>query len=110
MAKPKKDDPAPDDIASVGEPIAEVPAAADPRDAEIARLKAENETLRAGSLAAYPPATYRVSLLDGPTAVVRCGPEEHPYEAFKRLTGVRSSIHPPEITRVADDAAVGIVR
>lgn len=83
----------------------------DPRDAELAALRAENERLRASAGPVYAAGKrYQVSLKDGPTAVVECGPTEHPYEAYRRLTGVLGSTNTPEIRDAPDDAPLGIVR
>ena len=35
---------------------------------------------------------------------------EHPFDTFKQLTGVQSSIHQPEITRADPDEPLGIIR
>lgn len=93
-------------LAPPAEPGADEP---DPRDAEIAALKAKVSSLEAGTPAPVP-GRYRVSLTDGPTAVVECKDSEHPYEAFQRATGVRSSQHAPEIVRVPDGTPLGINR
>lgn len=91
--------------------------AADPRDAEIARLRAELAA-RDGRVAELEAAAgdgfeagrrYRVALEDGPAAVVECRPGEHPYEAYKRLTGVRGSVHVPEVSP-ADGEAPGLLK
>lgn len=84
-------------------------ATEDPRDAELERLRAENAALRAAAGPVYAGGRrYRVSLRDGPTANVQCGPGEHPFEAFKRQTGVLNSVHAPEIHEAADDAPCGL--
>lgn len=82
----------------------------DPRDAEIARLKAENAKLRARAEGAFEHVArkYKVSLKDGPAAVVECEAGEHPFEAFKRATGVISSQHAPEIHPQPEGARCGI--
>jgi hypothetical protein len=82
----------------------------DPRDAEIAALKAENAKLKAATagFAAAPGGKYKVRLLHAPTAVVQCEPGEHPWDAYKRLTGVISSENSPQIGPAPDDARVGV--
>jgi hypothetical protein len=81
----------------------------DPRDVEIAALKAENARLKA---AGAPPhaggGKFRVALRDGPAAVVQCEPGEHPFEAYRRATGVINSQHAPEIHARPDDARCGV--
>lgn len=120
MAKAKKDDAAPppkrdgeagdahgfEDLAPVGE-VSDAPPAADPRDAEIAALKARVAELEAAGPPAYAPGKYRVELPDCRPAVVEPAEGEHPWDAFRRLAGVVSSTHQPAITRAADDAACG---
>lgn len=85
-------------------------APADPRDAEIERLKAELAAAKASGSAGYPAGQkFRVTLTGGATAVIQPREGEHPFEAYKRLTGVINSIHTPEITPAPDDAACGVV-
>ena len=85
--------------------------ATDPRDDELARLRAENAALKAAKApAVFAASRYRVSLHDGPTAVVECEPGEHPFEAYKRVTGVTSSQHAPVINAAAETEPAGIVR
>lgn len=108
MAKAKSEP-----VAFEAEPefLGEEPAAApvaDPRDAEIARLKAEVEALKASpAAAALTGGRFVVAIKDGPKACVECNPGEHPYDAFMRLTGVQGSIHAPEIAKAPNDAPLG---
>lgn len=128
MAKKRPDDaplpPAAEDITAVGDaPEGDGPDSppADPRDAEIAALRAmladrdaELEKAKAAGSAASPASPagqkFRVSLTGGCTAVVETRAGEHPFEAYKRLTGVINSIHTPVIQPAPKDAACGVVR
>ena len=104
MAKAKDTAPPPDDIQPV-EP------AADPKDAEIERLRAELAAAKSATPPVYAGGKkYKVSLKDAGVAVVETRPGEHPWDAFRRVSGVLSSIHQPEITEAGDDATCGHVR
>lgn len=81
----------------------------DPRDAELAALRARVAELEARPAAAYS-GRYRVSLEGGPTAVVECREGEHPFDAYRRVTGVINSIHAPEVAKARADAPLGVVR
>lgn len=78
------------------------PAMADQESAaaEIARLRAENAKLRAASgLVDYAPGRrYLVKLKDAVSWVVEPAPGEHPYDAFRRVTGVLASVSQPEVS------------
>lgn len=101
-------DPAPvESEPTATEDAPEVEDVADPRDAEIARLRAELAASRGPTYEAGRK--YRVSIKDGPTAIVQPQEGEHPFEAFKRLSGVLKSDHAPEVQPAADSAKVGIV-
>lgn len=78
--------------------------------AELERLRAENAALKAGRGpgAELAGRKCRVELKHGPTAVVQCNPGEHPFEAFKRVTGVISSEHSPVIHEAAADERCGV--
>lgn len=92
MAKAKTD---PADDITPADSAAELAAL----KAQLAAKDAELERVKAGP----PPQTfapgkrYKVSLHDGPTAVVEPEPGEHPWDAFRRKCGVISSIHQPTI-------------
>lgn len=82
----------------------------DPRDAEIERLKAELAAAKAAQGPTYAGGKkYTVALKDGPKAVVKCEPGEHPWDAYRRVTGVINSVNPPVITEAHDAAECGIV-
>lgn len=115
MAKKKDETPAADDITEVGDETPPALPTPDHRDQEIAALKAmlaERDATVAAMKAASPPVyaegkKYKVTLQDAGTAVVQCGPGEHPWDAFRRLAGVVSSVHTPSITEAPDDAECG---
>ncbi len=76
--------------------------------AELATLRAEREALLAELAAAkarvsaaepLPPGRYLVQLKDAPAWVVEPEPGEHPFEAYKRVTGLIRSPHTPTVTR-----------
>ena len=71
--------------------LASVQAELDAARAEIAALRAAAGPSRA------PGKRYRVSVKDGPTAVVESKPDEHPADAFRRVCGIISSSNPFEI-------------
>jgi len=107
--KPAASTTGPADDVTPADFAAPTPAAADPRDEEIARLREENARLKAAAPREYAGGRkYRVSLPDGPAAVVEPRPGEHPFEAFKRVTGVRSSQHEPAIEEAEADARCGV--
>ena len=74
-------------IAELERLLAEAQAIKDAQAAELAAIRSGNATFTPGQ-------RYKVSVKDGPTAVVEPNPGEHPHDAFKRVTGVQSSIHP----------------
>lgn len=122
MAKRKDDTPpAVEDVTPVGDPGGDAapPAAPpDPKDAEIAALKAmladrdaEIERAKAAGGASYPAGQkFLVSLTGGCAAVVQPRDGEHPFECYKRLTGVINSVHAPEVRPAPADAKCGVVR
>lgn len=77
------------------------------RDEEIARLRVRVAELEAGA-AVWAAKKYTVSIPDGPTAVVAPEPGEHPFDAFKRATGVLATPHAPQISPAGDDVECGI--
>lgn len=111
MADPKKPTPpaAPkppaDDITPVVTDVA--PAAAGPTVADLERQIADLKASHAAEVdrlkaASGPPVflagkNYLVTIPDGPAWVVAVGPSEHPYECYKRATGVTGSQHSPTI-------------
>lgn len=111
MADPKKPTPpaAPkppaDDITPVVTDV--IPVAAGPTVADLERQIADLKASHAAEVgrlkaAAGPPVflagkNYLVSIPDGPAWVVAVGPSEHPYECYKRATGVTGSQHSPTI-------------
>lgn len=111
MARNRFDPPASDDVTPadlggndrVAELEAQLAAARAERDAHAAELA----RVKAGPLpfAAQPGQRFLVKLTDSPSWVVEPDPGEHPWEAYKRATGVQSSIHTPEIHPT--DAPVG---
>lgn len=105
MAK-KKDDAAADDI----QPVEAEAAPVDPKDAEIAALKAELAAAKAGGPVYAPGKKYKVELKDAGAAIVQPKDGEHPWEAFRRHTGVISSVHQPVITEAGDEAECGHIR
>lgn len=94
---------APDDVRAAGDAQADELTALKARLAELQADRdakaAELEKLKAGTAPAFGGGgRFRVSLKDAPSWVVECEPGEHPFEAYKRETGVISSIHAPVIT------------
>ena len=63
-------------------------------------LEAENAKLRAASgLVDYAPGKrYLVKLKDAVSWVVEPAPGEHPYDTFRRVTGVLASTSQPEVS------------
>ncbi len=77
----------------------------------MAELREENARLKAAQPAGFAAGKkFTVSIHDGPKAVVRPEPGEHPFEAYKRVTGVLNSVHAPVVVEAPDDAPLGIVR
>ena len=115
MAKNKTlaDVPPADDIQPADGFAAEPVAETAPAD-EVAQLKARIAELEAAAKAEKPagmaPGRYRVTLPDGPSAVVECDHLDHPFEVFKRVAGVLNSVNAPEIVRVKGDTPLGVVR
>jgi hypothetical protein len=69
--------------------------------AELERLRGENAALKAATPAApLAGKWYQVSLKNGPKAIVQLQAGEHPFDAYKRKTGVISSIDPIESSEV----------
>lgn len=87
------------------------PGEVDPRDAKIAALEAELAAAKAVNAdpGIAAGSKFLVKLKDGPVAVVECKANEHPFEAYRKLTGVISSVNAPEITATNSEATVGIV-
>lgn len=116
MAKSKKSTAAVEDVREGFVPAASFDAGieradeVDPRDAEIAALKARVAELENAPAGLYKPGRYRVSIPDGPTAIVEPAAGEHPFDVFKRVTGMISTIHAPEIAAAGSDEPLGVVR
>lgn len=67
--------------------------------ARLAALESENAGLKSAAPPAFPPGRrYLVTLRDAPSWVVEPQAGEHPWEAYRRATGVISSAHTPVIT------------
>jgi len=74
---------------------------------EVERLQKELKAAKAKAGIEYEPGKkFRVSLKDSGTCVVECKKGEHPWDAYRRLAGVISSIHQPTIEEVEDPDAV----
>jgi hypothetical protein len=65
-------------------------------EAELARLRSENEVLRSGKPSFTPGRRYRVSVKGGPASIVEPNPGEHPHDAFCRVAGIQRSDSPFE--------------
>lgn len=80
--------------------------------ADLKRLEAENADLKTTAAAAskvYPAGKkYKITLRDAPTVVVETRPGEHPWDACKRICGILSSIHAPEISEAAEHEENGV--
>lgn len=75
--------------------------------AEIARLRAENERLK-GLSGDLSGGRFTVSIKDGPTATIEASPGETPERAFFRVLGIHSCPHRPEVQKAAADAPLGL--
>lgn len=99
---------APTAVLEDDEPTTEEAEGESPEE-ELARLRAENAALKAARGPSFEGGRkYRVSLKDGPVAVVECAPGEHPFDAFKRVTGVLGSEHAPVITEASASERCGV--
>lgn len=125
MAKAKNDQP---ELPGADIEKVELPSTPEALQAELAKLREqaaeasllreENERLQA-ELAKSQPVSfgghpvgqkYKVSVKDGPTAVVIPAPGEHCVEAFKRVTGMISSIHAPTFSETDEPLGVQHIR
>lgn len=103
-----------DDFESAVTEPAPPAAVVDPRDAEIARLKAELESAKAPDLQASEPVPqsgnkqkYLVEVLHGPRWVVEAQHEAHASTEYLKATGMVSWVSMPTVREVGDDVPLG---
>jgi len=79
----------------------------DPRDAEIARLRAELAARTPSAPLVSPSGKYLVRVTDGPDWIVAAADGANALVAYKKAVGMTSSPHEFSATPVGDEVPVG---
>lgn len=106
MAKKKEDGAILDDVQPVvpDEPL----PFGDPKDAEIAALKAKLAAIEQTVSADLVGGKFTVSIKDGPTATIETKVGESPVDRFFNQLGIHSCPHRPVVTPADKEAKLGL--